>query len=445
MTGNPKENNTKQPAGKEKPTVIDGRYRLDKIIGEGSYSIVFRGYDLDKRRKVAVKELKSQGMTREDAEEAHQLFFNEINVLKKLNHPNIPKVYDFIIFEDRHYMVMQWINGKSLLTILEEGKRLSESEALFYMEQVTSVLNYLQTKGGNIVYKDLKPSNLLVANNGHIWLIDFGTARFYSPKKKKDTHVLGTPGYAPPEAYTETQTDLSADIYSLGATFYHLTTGQEPFQFKFKFPDPRQFRNELTEKFSHLLLNCLKPRDKRISNALELNSSVRQVIMQKGINPYNRILTTFCTLTLILYFFYYLFSSGFACCGLFVWIILFQALVIILQKVFLRKKDVYSRRMQILDHIIFAGFSSVSILIYSHFLTHTYSYNPSLFDIVPMVIFPLFILYRIFGFLYDYFKLKINRLYIFLFALAAFSLIIELLLETSVILLIFSMFTGKSC
>lgn len=249
---------------------IADRYILEKIIGQGSYSIVFRGYDTEKHRPVAIKELKSGELGREEADEAQQLFFNEINILKKLRHPRIPRVYDFFIFEGRHYMVMQWIEGKSLLEMVEKGITLSQDEALDYMHRIGEALVYLQ-KGENwVIYKDLKPSNILVDDKGNLWIIDFGTARFYSPEKKRDTHVLGTPGYAPPEAYSGSQTDFSSDIYSLGATFYHLTTGQEPLQFNFNFPSPDKFKPGLTPEFCKLLLSCLKPKGERISDAKKL-------------------------------------------------------------------------------------------------------------------------------------------------------------------------------
>ncbi len=266
--------NTTPPQSNPDFQKVADRYILEEIVGEGSYSIVFRGYDTEYHRKVAIKELKSRGLTKEEANEAQMLFFNEINILKQLSHVNIPAVYDFFLFEGRHYMVMQWVEGRNMLSLLEKGETLSQGEALYYMRQLTDALVYLQAENRHIVYKDLKPSNIIVTDNGHVWIIDFGTARFYSPEKKKDTHVLGTPGYAPPEAYTSAQTDLSADIYSLGATFYHLVTGQEPFQFKFSFPSPCKFKPGLTQNFSSLLLACLKPRDARIPHAVDLKKHI---------------------------------------------------------------------------------------------------------------------------------------------------------------------------
>ena len=259
-----------------KQTLID-RYRLDEIVGEGSYSIVFRGYDLQDNKKVAIKELKSQGFTKEEADEAHRLFFNEINILKNIRHENIPQVFDFFICQGRNYMVMEWVEGETLEDVLEREGKISEKIALKYMKQIADTLTYLQRSTKQIIYRDIKPANIMVDSTGNLKIVDFGIARYYSPEKKKDTHILGTPGYAPPEAYRGFQTDYSADIYSLGVTFYHLATGEEPLQFKFQFPNPKKFTPQLSDFFAELLTDCLKDRKQRIQNAVELQRRLRKV------------------------------------------------------------------------------------------------------------------------------------------------------------------------
>ena len=260
----------------DKEILID-RYILEDIVGEGSYSIVFRGWDQEDKKRVAIKELKSAGMTPEEADEANRLFFNEINILKDLRHSSIPRIFDFFIFEGRHYMVMEWVEGENLEERLTQKGKIPQEEALDYMKKLTNVLCYLQSTLKRIIYRDIKPSNIIVNENGNLKLIDFGISRYYSPEKKKDTHILGTPGYAPPEAYTETQTDFSADIYSLGATFYHLTTDEDPVQFNFIFPNPQKFNPQLTEYFSDLLLDCLRKKEGRIENAEELKGRLEGI------------------------------------------------------------------------------------------------------------------------------------------------------------------------
>lgn len=236
-------------------------------MGEGSYSIVFQAQDNQENRPVAVKRLKEKGLTKEEAEEARQIFFKEINILKTLEHPAIPEYYDFLFLEGGYYLVMQWVEGKTLLDILEDRGHLTQSETLEYMERVADALAYMQAREEQVIYRDLKPSNIIVDSYGRVKIIDFGTARIYSPAKNQDTDRLGTPGYAPPEAYGQLQTNQSSDVYSFGATFYHLLTGQEPMQFNFRFPDPRKFNPAMSEDLSLLLRECLRSREKRIPNA----------------------------------------------------------------------------------------------------------------------------------------------------------------------------------
>lgn len=264
----------------DKEILID-RYILEEIIGEGSYSIVFRGWDQEDKKRVAIKELKSAGMTPEEADEANRLFFNEINILKDLRHSSIPRVFDFFIFEGGHYMVMEWVDGENLEEKLRNKGRITQAEALDYLKKLANVLCYLQGALKRVIYRDIKPSNIIVNENGNLKLIDFGISRYFSPEKKKDTHILGTPGYAPPEAYSGTQTDYSADIYSLGATFYHLTTGEDPVQFRFIFPNPQKFNPQLTEDFANLLTDCLKKKEGRIRDAEVLKDRLEKI----GRNP----------------------------------------------------------------------------------------------------------------------------------------------------------------
>jgi serine/threonine protein kinase len=254
------------------------RYRVEKKIGEGSYSIVYKGFDIQKNRMVAIKELKSGNLTPQEAEEARLLFFKEIEFLQTLAHDSIPKYYDFIFEGERYYLVMEWIDGKDLLLILEEEGKFSQAKALDYMAKICGALCYLQGREAPIIFKDLKPSNILVNSKGTIKLIDFGTARIFSSKKKCDTCELGTPGYAPPEAYGKAvQTDLSADVYSLGATIYHLVTGQEPFQFRFNFPSPKLFNPSISDNFQEILLGCLRKREQRIPDSYSLGRRILKI------------------------------------------------------------------------------------------------------------------------------------------------------------------------
>lgn len=251
-------------------TLLCNRYRLMEKVGEGSHSVVFKGWDKEESRFVAIKRLKTDGLPDDEAREVRDLFFREINILKKIKHEAIPHAYDFFVHGDQYYFVMEWVEGEDLLSILKRKGKLSEIKARNYLNQLTYVLTYLQKEGTSLIHKDIKPSNIIVCRFGRIKILDFGIARYHSPDKKKDTHELGTPGYASPEAYMGVQTDMSSDIYSVGVTFYHMVTGEEPLQFNFNFPSPREFTPELSEEFSQLLLDCLKNRKDRIIDAAQL-------------------------------------------------------------------------------------------------------------------------------------------------------------------------------
>lgn len=253
---------------KKHNVVLPGGYELLEIIGEGSFSVVYKAFDHVTRRNVAVKKLKTTGIPQDEVQEAKDYFIREMKFLKNLDHPSIPKFYNFIDDGGRFYIVMELVEGDNLLEIMKKEGPLSEGKAFGFMVQVADALSYLQKQKTPIIYKDLKPSNLVLTRDERIKIIDFGAARYFT--QKEDTYVLGTPGYAPQESYGRAFTDPSADVYSFGATFFHLVTGQEPFQFKFKFPSSSKYNAELSFKFCRVINDCLQPRERRITDAVEL-------------------------------------------------------------------------------------------------------------------------------------------------------------------------------
>lgn len=258
--------------------VLDGRYELGEVIGEGSFNIVYRARDRVEDRLVAVKQLRSEGIPKDEQEEARDLFFREIEFLRKLDHVSVPQYYYFLVQDDKYYLVMELIEGDDLLGIMKKKGILSSGDALSYMSRVADALVYLQEQDEPVIFKDLKPANIVIDTCGRLRLIDFGTARRFSLSKSRDTYQLGTPGYAPPEAYSQTeQTDPSSDVYSFGATFFHLLTGKDPAIFRFNFPSPQQFNLKASDSLSALILDCLKPRETRIQDARILKSRIEQV------------------------------------------------------------------------------------------------------------------------------------------------------------------------
>ena len=225
-------------------TQLRRQYLIVKNIGQGGMAAVYKASVLKTRTLVAIKEMSQDGLSTEELHEALDSFNSEAQMLQKLNHPNLPRVYDSFSENARHYLVMDFIDGQTL----EERQRaagggaLPEQEVLGWARQICAVLSYLHTRTPPIIFRDLKPANIMVTPSGEVKLIDFGIARVFRHGRTQDTQVLGTPGFAPPEQYGKAQTDPRADIYSLGCTLYQLLTGYDPATTPFNLP-PMQTRN----------------------------------------------------------------------------------------------------------------------------------------------------------------------------------------------------------
>ena len=211
-------------------TIIDGKYRVIDQIGEGGMSIVWLVTDSRLNKQWAIKEIKKNART-----ETHKVIVDslraEANLMKGLDHPALPRIVDIIEDGDSLYVVMDFIQGDDLLTILKSHRRvITEADVVDWGIQLCDALTYLHSKG--IVYRDMKPGNVMLMADGTVKIIDFGIAREYSPDKEDDTMPLGTRGYASPEAFKRgVQTTPVSDIYSLGVTLFHLVTGHGPMEF----------------------------------------------------------------------------------------------------------------------------------------------------------------------------------------------------------------------
>ena len=186
----------------------------------------------------------SQGqLNANELAEAAARFHQEARLLGSLHHPNLPRIYDAFSEYGRSYLVMDYIDGKTLLQLLKNaGKRpLPVAQVLDYATQLCDVLAYLHAQNPPIIFRDLKPTNVMVTENGHVVLIDFGIARFFKEGQAQDTVYLGSPGYAPPEQHGVSQTNPRSDLYALGATLHCCLTGRDPFHAddRFAFPPVR--------------------------------------------------------------------------------------------------------------------------------------------------------------------------------------------------------------
>lgn len=242
-------------------SVVDGKYKVLSIIGQGGMSVVYLALNERANKTWAIKEIRKEGV--QDFSTVKKGLIAEIDILKNLNHKYLPSIVDIIDDADTFLIVMDYIQGKSLHTILkekmeQEGKPISLEDTISWGKQLCDVLYYLHTRPNPIIYRDMKPANVMLRPNGEIALIDFGTARVFKSGNSEDTTCLGTPGYAAPEQYGGNgQSGPQTDIYCLGATLHHLITGRNPAATPFNFPRLTQCRPALLEQSSREWRNTL--------------------------------------------------------------------------------------------------------------------------------------------------------------------------------------------
>lgn len=212
-------------------TLLQNRYIIVKTIGGGGMGAVYVATDTQKAgQKWAVKEMGlSELKTQSEIKQAEKSFQREANLLTQLNHPSLPKAQPAFKQNGRWYFAMEFVEGENLLQRLHaRGGAFAESQVLDIAKQLCDVLEYLHTQTPPIIFRDLKPANIMLEPNGRIKLIDFGIARFFTPGKTQDTALYGSHDYSALEQFGSGQTDARSDIHALGATLYHLLTGNPP-------------------------------------------------------------------------------------------------------------------------------------------------------------------------------------------------------------------------
>ncbi len=207
-------------------TVIEEKYEILKEIGRGGMSVVYLANDTRLNRNWAVKEVRRKGSSKNDEVVVNSLLA-EADMVKRLDHPALPRIVDIIDNGETIYIVMDFIEGEPLSKILADCGPQPEEKVIGWAMQICDVLSYLHSQKPPIIYRDMKPANIMLKPNGNISIIDFGIAREYKEQNRADTTILGTKGYAPPEQYTG-QTDARSDIFALGMTMYNLLTGVDP-------------------------------------------------------------------------------------------------------------------------------------------------------------------------------------------------------------------------
>lgn len=231
-----------------------GRYRLERILGEGATGRVYLARDTKLRGAVwAVKEVDYSALPIDEFEEARYTFAREAELLKGLRHRSLPRVVDHFQVDDRDYLVMERVEGPTLEGIL--GKRtepLPEHRVVELGLGLSEILHYLHHRRPPVIYRDLKPANVMVTLDGDVKLIDFGIARSIRPSKPGDTTAYGTPGFAPPEQY-QGRSEPASDVYALGVTLHRAATLYEPLEFRFDHPSAVSLNPGLSPQLDELL------------------------------------------------------------------------------------------------------------------------------------------------------------------------------------------------
>ena len=252
--------------------IIDGRYRITEVIGKGGMSVVYKAINLSLEKEWAIKEIKIDPNSPMD-------FLAEPNILKNLDHPSLPRIVDIISEENKIYIVLDYIDGTSLNLLLNQYGAFPEKKVIDWAKDLCDVIGYLHNQKPNpIIYRDMKPGNVMLTKQGKIKLIDFGIAREYKESTQADTVVIGTRGYAAPEQYGNHQTDVRTDIYSLGVTLYHLVTGTGPNDPPYEILPIRNINSKLSEGLEYIILKCTQQDpNRRYQNIEELLEDLENV------------------------------------------------------------------------------------------------------------------------------------------------------------------------
>lgn len=242
-------------------SMLSERYLILRRVGKGGMGAVYQAADTRIPGKTwAIKEMSDAAITNPlEKQQAIAAFRQEALTLARLDHPNLPKVTDHFTEGGKQYLVMDFIEGETLAERLEQagGGPLPVDEVQDWYRQLCDVLDYLHSQSTPVVFRDLKPGNVIVTPGGAVKLIDFGIARLFKPGKATDTAFFGTTGYAPKEQYGKGQTDARSDVYALGATLHHLLTGISPTDHPFDFEDIQQLNSQVPAHLADAVMKAL--------------------------------------------------------------------------------------------------------------------------------------------------------------------------------------------
>ena len=271
--------------------LLEGRYRIVSKVGTGGFGAVYKAEDIqDGNRPVAVKEIGLSGLTSRQALEATDAFNREVMILSDLKHPNIPRIYAHFTDPEHWYLVIDFIEGETLeeYRVKAPGACLPLEQVLDIGIQLCTVLDYLHNHQPPIIFRDVKPANIMLTPSGKLYLIDFDVARYFKPGKARDTIAFGSPGFAAPEQYGKAQTTPRSDIYSLGVTLYQLLTGNDPSLAPFRFVSLHVLDQAIPAELDALIMQMLEmDASKRPASMAGVEQELQRIAAQQKAGTHN--------------------------------------------------------------------------------------------------------------------------------------------------------------
>ncbi|MEQ8188188.1 MAG: serine/threonine-protein kinase [Candidatus Eremiobacterota bacterium] len=260
-------------------TILQNRYKIIQLMKKGTSGFIYKAADTKLDNIFAVKELFHYGKS--ELNHTAERFKREANILANLSHHGLPGVIDYFVSNGRYYLVIDFIDGYNLSEILDRDGNpgLPQKEVINWAGQVLDVLDYLHNRTPPVIYRDIKPQNIMIEPDGHIVLIDFGIARAIEPKNKQLNTAIGTNGYAPGEQYFGVAEPRS-DLYALGATLHHLLTGISPKRFKFE--RVRTFNPDISPELETIIIKALRYNvEDRFSSATDMKEHLERIPLFK--------------------------------------------------------------------------------------------------------------------------------------------------------------------
>ncbi len=264
----------------EAGTVLHNKYTVKKLLGKGAMGSVYLVETMSDRKQLVVKELNFSVESMVNKDSAREIFFRESEFMARFNHAGLPEMHGIFSQDGHDYIVMDYVKGSTLEDIINKSTEpVPLEKAIKWAIEIADILNYLHnTFEMPLIYKDLKPSNIMITPQEKVMIIDFGICRYYNPDKDTDTFRLGSPGYAAPEQYKgRGQSCIQTDIYALGVILFQMVTKYDPTLTPFKFPPIKSLNPSIDDDLEAIINRAIQLHPlKRYIGALELKEKLEQ-------------------------------------------------------------------------------------------------------------------------------------------------------------------------